>query len=594
MVIRPALVSLALAVHTFQGPQCVEAKAIWPDVSINVVEMEESIGTSSQISLMQILTQLNASSNANALSLFPHQPHHMHKHHLRKDDPVTYMGKDDPVASTRPNHAAGAYTAVVALTLLFLGLHVCLYTFRHRMPRASSFSLLLQTIQYKEPIAVTANFAPLLGVLYLAADVHACERMDADETFQLGSWTQRAVWTGTAALAAQALLQLLAKQRLPVEGRFLMAGLRQLCMFLMYVSAAFIIGNVQTSYVPQWFWHAFGNHPPSLTSTSPAVFCALLLISSYLIVYLAFQICKVRDQFIGDGLAPPSYITEVLRMSITTLNVTPMCCVLFLAFRLRIWDFRTWHGYDTEPPRQVEIWIYVCTASGLVQTAMSIFVPMVHNPDRNGRHMLECIAAGVAWVSTTSFLVCAIVVACFLVDVAQVLGLEQQDRPVSWVRCVTALMVMYFIVHVILQGAIVVKWLTGFISRGTNRAVVAAKDAIVYAPMLAVLFLGARVRAARLGEDTYDGFWMPQSVKTAMFTATVAQMIFLLTAADNAAFGDEDEETEEDNLYKRSEKEVQEGWFRCALLIAPSIQVLALATIYGGTIVAAGGLLAIT
>merc|ERR1719265_2844305 len=141
------------------------------------------------------------------------------------------------------------------------------------MPRASSFSLLLQTIQYKEPIAVTANFAPLLGVLYLAADVHACERLDEDETLQMGSWIQRAVWTSTVALAGQALLQLLAKQRLPVEGRFLMTVLRQLCMLLMYVSASFIIGNVETSYVPQWFWQAFGNHPPSLMSTSPSVFC---------------------------------------------------------------------------------------------------------------------------------------------------------------------------------------------------------------------------------------------------------------------------------------------------------------------------------
>merc|ERR1719393_959037 len=109
---------------------------------------------------------------------------------------------------------------------------------------------------------------------------------------------------------------------------------------------------------------------------------------------------------------------------------------------------------------------------------------------------------------------------------------ETMPKVSPTLQCVMNLSLQYFILYTVLALVRTANQFTGFKYVGIQKIIETGCSTVTYAPMLCVLFLGARMRAIQLSQDQTEKYQLPQPwVQQAMFTcsyAVLAQVVLVL------------------------------------------------------------------
>jgi len=256
---------------------------------------------------------------------------------------------------------------------------------------------------------------------------------------------------------------------------------------------------------------------------SPAVACTMTLSCMFFLVYLMLAISRSYTQFVV-GNTGSSHFEDVVKMAATTMGLAPMLCVLFLGTRMRALHMDPVNG---NPQRWAQNCFYVCSYALIVQTCVSIFIPLVLKGSKvtKGRAEGDIEVQGVdLWggylakaLTGLRFFVMICVYAGALAVVCAVFTMQHPDGkeftpPISpTMQCVINLSFQYFFIYILLWIFITVEDFTSIDLTFVRDAVESAKTTVQFAPMLCVLFIATRMRALQISDNQSadDGTFFP-------------------------------------------------------------------------------------
>merc|ERR1719235_2828665 len=231
----------------------------------------------------------------------------------------------------------------------------------------------------------------------------------------------------------------------------------------------------------------------------------MILASMYFIVYAGIQFGKTFQSFSGID---SSKLTGALQGAICTMFFAPMAAVLFIGARMRALQMDPING---SPQRWAQNCFYACTYAVMLQCILAICVPLVlggsiKKGDKGEgdveykveNKMLGTCLLVVRWIVMISVYlgIAAVVWSIFTIEHPK--G-KQYTPPISvTMQCVVNLTTQFFTVYTLIWVCITVKELTGWEWHLISNAMENAKGTIAFCPMLAILFVGTRMRALQL------------------------------------------------------------------------------------------------
>jgi len=254
----------------------------------------------------------------------------------------------------------------------------------------------------------------------------------------------------------------------------------------------------------------------TMPKVSPTLQCVMSLSIQYFCVYTALAILRTMNEFSSGGFRGPQAICEV---ACTTVTYAPMLCVLFLGCRMRA--IQLTQG-ETEKYQLPQPWaqnaMYWATYAVLTQVLLVLAIPIVSGSanvqaDEEGNvnlgavkthWMIAAILSGIRYLAMLA-LYAGIIVVCFAVYnmEAPVEIWGDNAPPVSpAVACTINLTIQFFVVYLVVAIARTMIDLSG---GGHSRTLLKleavftmAKLTVNFAPMLCILFIGARMRALQI------------------------------------------------------------------------------------------------
>merc|ERR1719262_1410221 len=249
--------------------------------------------------------------------------------------------------------------------------------------------------------------------------------------------------------------------------------------------------------------------------------CVVSLTIQFMIVYTALAIVRMAADSMGlkyDNLP----IQKILQTATLTVAFAPMLAILLLAFRMRVNQLTKNKG---NPPEWAQICMYFCTYAILLMTLVVCVIPLftgetIGVDPHTGEipadvKPFESQACAIAFTAL-KYLVLLMMYGGVLAVVYGIITFvppkgiwpEGKKFPVApAVQCTIILSCQYFIVYGGIQMA---RTWTQFTSTGGanymtkfENALMTATASMNFAPMLAVLFIGARMRA--LNMDPING-----------------------------------------------------------------------------------------
>merc|ERR1719265_2773322 len=243
--------------------------------------------------------------------------------------------------------------------------------------------------------------------------------------------------------------------------------------------------------------------------------CVISLTIQYMLVYTALAICRTAADAWNiqyDNLP----IQDILKTACLTVNFAPMLAILFLGCRMRV----TWLTQGKgNPPEYVQAAMYCATYAVLAMTLIVCVIPIFTGKvigvdvktgeiPQNERPFTNYYVAGA--FTLLKYLIMLMLYAGALTVVYGIItfeppkGMWPYDKipPVSpAVQCVMILSCQYFLVY---GGIQICKSIIEFAGdlggyiHTLQEALNTATLSINFAPMLAVLFIGARMRALQM------------------------------------------------------------------------------------------------
>jgi len=261
-----------------------------------------------------------------------------------------------------------------------------------------------------------------------------------------------------------------------------------------------------------------------------AMQCVVSLTIQFMLVYTALAICRMAADSFGikyDNLP----IQKILQTATLTVAFAPMLAILFLAFRMRVNQLTRNKG---NPPVWAQICMYFCTYAILLMTLIVCIIPLftgetIGVDPKTGdipadTQPFQSQACAIAFTALKYLIlvmlyggVLAVVYAiCTYEPPPQTFETGQatntaptatKSYPVApAVQCTMILACQYFIVYGGIQVARTWTQFTAIAANFTSKAenaLMTATASMNFAPMLAVLFIGARMRA--LNMDPING-----------------------------------------------------------------------------------------
>merc|ERR1719388_618704 len=240
--------------------------------------------------------------------------------------------------------------------------------------------------------------------------------------------------------------------------------------------------------------------------------CVVSLTCQFMIVYTALALCRMASDGMGvkyDNLP----IQKILQTATLTVNFAPMLAILFLACRMRVTQLTKGKG---NPPEWVQVCMYFCTYSVLLMTLCVCVIPLFTGEVLGVDPKTGDIPEDAEPFSNQACAICFTVLKFMILlglyggAVAVVYGIlsyvppkgiwpEGKSFPVApAVQCTVNLACQYFIVYGLIQVARTWTQFTGMKMSKFENAMMTATASMNFAPMLAVLFIGARMRALNM------------------------------------------------------------------------------------------------
>merc|ERR1719160_1039622 len=249
-----------------------------------------------------------------------------------------------------------------------------------------------------------------------------------------------------------------------------------------------------------------------INPVSTAVKCVMNLTVQYMGIYTAIALLRVAADFMGEN-SKSWTLGESLEQATLTVNYAPMLSILFLAVRMRVLWLTRLQG---NPPLWIQKWMYGATYAVLAMTLVALIVPLLTGekvkicretgkPDEEHQPFKNTIAA-----VCFTILKYLIMIGIYVGAVSIIYGTYTYKPPAgAWpgdkippvspaVECTMILTSMYFIVYAGIQAGKTLQSFSGIDSSKLTGALQGAICTMFFAPMMAVLFIGARMRAMQM------------------------------------------------------------------------------------------------
>merc|ERR1719262_1586364 len=208
-----------------------------------------------------------------------------------------------------------------------------------------------------------------------------------------------------------------------------------------------------------------------------------------------------------------------------TMFFAPMMAVLFIGARMRALQMDPING---APQRWAQNCFYACTYAVMIQCILAIAVPLVlggtikKGDKGEGDVDYEVNNKGIgACLTVMRYIIMFSVYIGITAVIWSVFAIQhpkgkQYTPPISvTMQCVVNLTVQFFICYIIIWIGITVKEFTGFEWHFITNCMENAKGTTAFCPMLAILFVGTRMRALQITQNkgapqgwAQDGMYM--------------------------------------------------------------------------------------
>jgi len=250
----------------------------------------------------------------------------------------------------------------------------------------------------------------------------------------------------------------------------------------------------------------------AVNPVSTSMQCVVSLTIQYMLVYTALAIVRTAADAFGlkyDNLP----IQKILQTATITVNYAPMLAVLFLACRMRVTQLTKGKG---NPPESIQVCMYCCTYAVLLMTLIVVVIPLFTGEvigvdpktgdiPADSKPFENFIVAGC--FTALKFLIMiglyggALYIVYGIVTYVPPAGTwpEGKTFPVApAVQCTMILSCMFFAVYGLIQVSRTWTQFTGSKFTKFENAMMTSTNCMNFAPMLAILFIGARMRALQM------------------------------------------------------------------------------------------------
>jgi len=277
-------------------------------------------------------------------------------------------------------------------------------------------------------------------------------------------------------------------------------------------------------------------HPTPEVSTTMK--CVINLTIQYFIVYTCLAVVRTYNEL--NNTAPLVTAPKILSAACSTVNYAPMLAVLFIGTRMRALQLSGGNpdAYDLPQP-WVKNAMQCCAWSVLIQTIMVVLVPVVlggePKVDKDGTPIVEGsglmgkVFTAVKYIAMLGMYggFTTVCIGAFMMEPVKAL-FPAGPPPVSpAVQCTMNLSTQYFAVYL---GIALIKTYHEFNpkTKGSEKlegTLIMAQNTVNFAPMLCILFIGARMRA--LSMDPING--NPQKwAQNCFYLCTYSVMVQLI------------------------------------------------------------------
>merc|ERR1719375_341507 len=245
---------------------------------------------------------------------------------------------------------------------------------------------------------------------------------------------------------------------------------------------------------------------------STSINCVVSLTIQFFIIYTALAVVRtMADVWNLEYDKVP--VQKILQTATKTVNYAPMLAVLFLATRMRVTWLTQGQG---NPPTYVQVWMYCCTYAVLMMTLVVCVIPLFTGEtigvDQKTGDIADEAKPFDNWILATCFTILKYLIMIGLYVGAIViiygtinyvpekrLAVHGDLPPVSpAVACTMILACQFFVVYAFLQFARTWAQFTKVRMSKFENAMATAAQTMMFAPMLSVLFIGARMRALQM------------------------------------------------------------------------------------------------
>jgi hypothetical protein len=303
---------------------------------------------------------------------------------------------------------------------------------------------------------------------------------------------------------------------------------------------------------------------------SVTVRCVMILTVQSLLIYTALAFARNSDEL--AGLTEPSCVTDTLQTAARNIAFAPMMCMLFVGCRMYV--LATTEGLG-EPQPWAKQAMMMATAGLTLQFFVTLTLPMVTTPRTQSKFSIisgenfdahpmlkkhEFLNGGVQTFYWFLQLACMVAIYGGVATVIYAIRVYPQGttKPSPSVICVTILTAVYFTILLMLWiiRTATEEWFDPSVDKkqesalgwqpkksppakleklgGAVGAAESASQAVKKAPMLAVLFLAARMRALQLNPP--QGL-PPAWANTCFYAITFAIIVEVCVAAAVGASG---------------------------------------------------------
>lgn len=423
---------------------------------------------------------------------------------------------------------------VVSLTVQFF----LVYTAHFVMDTLNRLQLVdWNKVTHAAQLKETVHFVPMLCILFVAARMHAVHiSQGKTEAYSLPQWwVKTAMVVCSTSVLLQTVLALVYSIVLGVSWdqvssavarprmiERVLAICRHIVAIGIHAGFAVVCVGICVMTPPKELWGE-GVSP----RVSPAAACTIFLTVLYFAVYIALAASKfVNEAGLLGGQLRFGHGQEPLKVTAATLSSAPMLCVLFLAVRMRALQLETL--YDIPQQSWAQTCMYMCTFSVVVQTLLVVIGNMMGVQQKENQYgqivstggtgAVGKIIEGFRWIAILILYggVVAIIVSIFAVVMPSSDGKKStitMDTSVSvtlW--CIMFLSVLYWLVYLAMWLVISIEVLVGRSGKTSKDAKEVpsslrawltgdVRDSVAFCPMLAVLFLGVRMRALQITQN---------------------------------------------------------------------------------------------